>query len=168
MRVQPIDEKTASETAVSFAPWKAGEYDFTVYDASEEDAPSGGKMLKLTLHVFSMEGKKRTAFDYIKNDEKSAWKMRQFAKSIGYLAQYDRGIMDEIEICERSGRCKLGIKPAKGEYAANNKIDEYIAAAEENRNAPLPARQAATRAEARPRPAERPQSVDDLNDAIPF
>lgn len=158
MRVNPISAKQAEEQSAGFEPWKAGDYDFNVYDASEEVSTEGNEMIKLTLHVLNPEGQRRTVFDYLVNTEKGQWKVRHCAEAIGMLPQYERGEMETIDIVGRMGRLKLRLKPASGQYPARNSVGDYI---------PLPAAHQ-TPVVARPSAARVKAPAGDIDDDIPF
>lgn len=159
MRIdKPISEKEAEGSG--FTPWKPGDYDFEVHDASEERSSTGNDMIKLTLWVFNDEGNKRTVFDYLVNSEKAQFKIRHFADAIGRIADYERGELDVNDIVDRTGRLALRIKPASGDYPANNSVGDYLPQKEDAPRATRPA----SRSAARPEPA-RPR---DLDDDIPF
>jgi uncharacterized protein DUF669 len=162
MRIdKPISEKEAESSG--FTPWRPGDYDFEVNDASEERSSStGNDMIKLTLHVFNEDGNKRTVFDYLVNSEKSQFKIRHFADAVGLIASYERGELDVNEIVAKTGRLKLRIKPAQGDYPANNSVGDYIPRGD------LPEK--VTRPAARPSaPASAATRVNvDLDDEIPF
>ena len=163
MRInKPATAEEANEGG-NFAPWPAGEYDFEVADASDEvSQKTNQEMIKLTLLVMSREGKSRKVYDYLMSQENQQWKVRHFAESTGMVERYESGVMDIHEIVGRAGRCKLGIKPASGDYPAGNRIVDYIPA-------PAPVGGPV----ARPQPARQPamaggSTANDLNDEIPF
>lgn len=164
MRFNPVTAEQADETSGALTPWPAGEYDFTVADASEEvSKASRNEMIKLTLHVFNHDGAKRTVFDYLMAGEKGQWKVRHCAESIGLLAQYEAGSLDTVEMVERSGKLKLRVKPAQGDYQASNAVVDYIPAAPGSK--PAPAMRAGNPA---PRGTNAKTSATDLSDEIPF
>lgn len=125
MRIaNPISKKEAEGSG--FTPWRAGDYDFEVFDASEEISSIGNEMIKLTLYVFDEDGNKRTVFDYLVNSEKAQFKIRHFAAAIGRISDYENGDMDINNMVNKTGRLKLRIKPAQGEYPAGNSVGDYI------------------------------------------
>lgn len=162
MRIEkPITSQEASEGG--FKPWPPGEYDFEVLDASDEISQrTNAEMIKLTLQVFNREGKTRKVFDYLVSIASMQFKVRHFAEATGMVAQYEAGEMDIHDIVNRSGRLKLRIKPAQGNYQEGNEVQDYI-----------PAPMAEARPAARPQPARQPvmaggSTANDLNDDIPF
>jgi len=128
MKVNPITAEKANEQSGDFEPWPAGEYDFSIQDAGEETSTAGNEMIKLTLHVFNRAGNRRTMFDYLVNTEKWQWKVRHFAESVGLIKSYEAGNMDARDVLNRDGRLKLRIKPKRGDYAANNAVNDYLPA----------------------------------------
>ena len=162
MRIEkPITSQEASEGG--YKPWPAGEYDFEVHDASDEISQrTSAEMVKLTLQVFNKEGKTRKVFDYLVGIPSMQFKVRHFAEAVGMVAQYEAGEMNIHDIVNRSGRLKLRIKPAQGNYQEGNEVQDYI-----------PAAVPTERPVARPQPARQPamaggSTANDLNDDIPF
>lgn len=126
MRVTPITSEQADEQSVG-DPWPPGEYDFTVSEAVEGTSQaSGNEQIKLTLHVFNRQGQQRTVFDYLSSAPKSQWKIRHFAETVGMVRQYETGEMPVHEMLGRPGRCKLRVKPADGQYSAQNAVNDYV------------------------------------------
>ena len=161
MRVNPVDQKTAD--ASGFQPWPAGEYAFEVKDCVEAVSTSGNEMIKLTLAIFTPDGASRTVFDYLLSTDKGQWKVRHFMQAIGLLPSYEAGIIETTEIFGRSGQCKVSIRPARDNYAAQNQVVDYLGIAE--RQLPLAG---PARPQARPAQAAAKASAADLDDEIPF
>lgn len=157
---------TAEEAnAGGFDPWPAGQYGFTVKDASEEISAAGNEMIKLTLKVFNLDGKERTVFDYLLAAEEAQWKVRHFAEAVGLIEQYTAGDLDINEMVDRSGELKLRVKPAQGQYPAGNQVGDYIPM--EDR--PDRVGGAASKPEiAPPKTATRAMAPAGLDDEIPF
>jgi hypothetical protein len=129
-----------------------------VYDASEETSAAGNEQIKLTLHVFNTEGKRRTVFDYLVSMESVAYKIRHFAEATGIVAQYEKGDLMPSEIVQRTGRLKLRIKKGTNGYPDQNAVQDYIKAGERI-HVPNVA----------PRPSSRVKSLaSELDDEIPF
>ena len=151
MRFAP---KTENEIA-SAGLWAAGEYDFEVTDAAEDQSKAGNDMVKLTVSVFNQEGQRRTIFDYLVDTEGGAYKIRHFAEAAGLLPQYERGEMAAEDMIGRNGRCKLTIQKDKsGQYPDKNGIGDYL----KPKDGVAPAR-AASRAKV---------PAGDIDDDIPF
>jgi hypothetical protein len=161
MRVTPISEEEAEAQSANL--WPESEYDYEVRDASEETSKNtGNEMIKLEIWVFNQEGGRRLVFDYLVGGEKSAWKVRKFAASCGLLPQFEKGDLIAPEIVGRTGRCKLGIQPAKDGYQAKNVVRDYIKAASAPEAAPpsrLVPRQSLSRVKT---------PAGDIDDEIPF
>lgn len=155
MRVQPVSAEVADNGGAGEI-FKPGEYDFTIYEAAETTSQkSGEEMLKLTLHIFDRNGDKRTVFDYILSSKAAQWKARHMMESIGMTKQYDAGVIDPVDIVERSGRLKLGVAPATAQYPAQNKVQDYVKMKSDPQSAAEPARKARAPA-------------GDIDDEIPF
>ncbi len=161
MRLQHVATAQEANANNGFAPWPAGDYDFEVHDACDEQSKASGRdQIKLTLYVFNEDGNKRTVFDYLGCDEKSAWKVRHFAEAVGLLDHYERGELDVNDIVGRTGRCRLRVKPESNGYPANNSVGDYV---------PQEAKEKSARPVARPSPAPaRKLAPADLDDEIPF
>lgn len=157
MRVTPISSEEANEQA-SGDPWPPGEYDFVVNEAAEGISNAGNEQIKLTLHVLNRQGQQRTVFDYLPNTAKAQWKVRHFAEAVGMVRQYETGELQVGHMLQRPGRCKLKIKPADGQYSAQNSVADYI-----------PLAGAAQQPSSAPRAAARqPAPAGDIDDDIPF
>ena len=166
MRLNHVATAEEANASGGFAPWPAGDYDFEVHDASEElSKASGREQIKLTLYVFNEDGNKRTVFDYLGSDEKSAWKVRHFCEAIGLLDDYESGELDVRDIEGKTGRCKLRVKSAQGNFPAGNQVGDYLGT---HSAAPKAARSSSP-PPSRPAPTARQRvPVDDLDDSIPF
>jgi hypothetical protein len=170
MRITPISAEKANEGG-GFTPWKPGDYPFEIHDAADDvSKASGREQLKLTLYVFDPDGNRRTVFDYIGADEKSAWKARHLAEAVGVVQQYEAGELDPFDLVGKTGDLKLRVKPAQGDYPANNAVQDYIAKNGEAKASPRPA---TLRVDNRPAAPARPANggttggvLDD--DSIPF
>lgn len=126
MRVTPISAEVADENAGAFDPFPPGDYDFIVSEAEDTVSGAGNEQIKLTLHVFNRDQKKRVVFDYLSSAPKAQWKVRHFAEAVGMLREYETGDMPTHQMINRPGRCKVGIKPADGQYSAQNRVNDYI------------------------------------------
>jgi hypothetical protein len=164
MRIsKPISEAEAD--AGGFEPWKAGTYDFTILDASDEVSSSGNEMIKLTIAIYNAEGRTRKVFDYLVDSPKTQFKIRHFASAVGLTEQYEAGELDINEIVDRSGKLKLAIKPAQGDYPAGNQVSDYI----KGSGAETVVRQAPPKAAAKSaKPAKTSNEVALDDDSIPF
>lgn len=125
MRITPITSEEANEQSVG-EPWPSGEYDFMVNEATETISQAGNEQIKLVLHVFNRQGQQRIVFDYLSSASKSQWKVRHFAEAVGMVRQYETGDMPVLDMLSRPGRLKLRVKPAEGQYSAQNAVNDYI------------------------------------------
>jgi len=143
MRFQPMDEKEISEANL----WPVGEYDFQIFDASDEVSKAGNEMIKLTVDLFNDQGERRRVFDYLIASNNGMFKVLSFADAVGLREEYDRGDLQTVDIHQRTGRCKVGVQKDKtGQYPDKNGIMNYIKAdagvtrANQTRSAPPAAR----------------------------
>jgi hypothetical protein len=164
----PVSKEVADAASNAFAPWRPGDYDFEVHDAADDRSKSGNDMVKLTLHVFNAEGNKRTVFDYLLPDEKWQSKVRHFCESIGIESEYDQGNLDPFDMVGKQGQLKLRIKPAQGDYPANNSVADYIARNGQAKASPRPAAPKAAAPAKSPAPSWDAPRGGDLDDEIPF
>ena len=151
MRFEPKSEDELNK----FSVMPAGDYDFEVKDAEEQLSKAGNEMTKLTLAVYDNDGEPNFVFDYLVASAKSMFKLSTFAKSVGLYSNYEAGNIPADLMIGRIGRCKLGIEPANGQYAAKNKVLSYY----EMKGGQAPANN--------PKPAQG-SPMPDLDDSIPF
>lgn len=165
MRIPQPMSKEEADAGGRGSVWRVGTYDFEVHDAADDVSKSSGEeMIKLTLYVFDTAGDKRTVFDYLPSAEKAQWKVRGFCQAVGLVAQYESGELDVNDIYQRTGKLKLGIRKAQGEYPESNMVTAYIDAPDQ------PPRAARPSAPAQRTPAARQpaRAAADLDDEIPF
>lgn len=156
MRVTPLSEKEADEQSSNL--WEIGDYEFQVKSAVEKESAKGNDMFALEVWIFDQDSNKKMLFDYLVNSEKAAWKIRYFAAACGLLREYEKGTLTENEMVDRTGRCTVGVQPAKDGYPAKNVIRGYI-------------KQSGSQAAAAPAPKARalaPAGGGDIDDEIPF
>ena len=147
--------KSADEIAAD-GLMPAGVYDFEVESATEAQSKAGNDMMVVKLAVFDDEGKRRLITDYLL--EVIAYKLRHAAECVGALDQYENGTLSPADFDGKSGRVKIKITPAKGDYPAKNEVADYVVA--EPSHAPV---------RERPAPARAPaMASDDPFDDIPF
>lgn len=127
MKYTPITEKEADAGGNKFEPFRPGIYDFEVVAATEETSQaSGNEQFHLELNVYNSAGEKRYIHDYLINTEGWQYKWRHFCEAVGLLGEYESGSLDAAMLEGCAGRCKVVIDPAKGQYAAKNKVQDYI------------------------------------------
>lgn len=105
-----------------------GEYDFLVTEATDKLSAKGNEMVELKLQMEDSEGRTFTVFDYLVSIDVMAYKIRHFAQCVGLMDQYDAGDMAAEYIQGRTGKAKVGVQPAKGQYQAKNIVTDYIPA----------------------------------------
>ena len=153
MRFTPATEEQANAGG-SFEPWRPGTVDLEVVGAADETSGSGNEMIHLEMNIYNAAGEKRYIHDYLVATDGAQFKVRQFCEATGLLAQYESGELD-AEMCDgKIGKCKIAIEPARGEYAAKNKVQAYLKASGNG-------------AAATHTPAQRRVNPD-LDDEIPF
>jgi hypothetical protein len=140
------DEQIANES--EFTPWREGIYDFEVTAGEDQVSKAGNEMIKLTLKVYDEEGRSRTVFDYLL--ESVAYKLKNAASACGVDHLYNGGTLEGSDFEGRTGKLKLGIRPARDGYQASNTVKDYVVDKPTNRAPPKMATKA------------------DLDDEIPF
>jgi len=101
-----------------------GVYDFTVDTATSVNAKTDGTpMLKLGLTIYGPDGEHKI-FDNL--HPKLEFKIRHFCDSIGILKVYETGQIDPGACEGRSGKAKVDIESAKGDFPAKNNVRDYV------------------------------------------
>jgi hypothetical protein len=103
-----------------------GEYDFEVVEAIETRSKAGNEMVELKVRMDTPDGRNFTIFDYLVSTEGMAYKVRHFAEATGLLAEYEKGDMAAEYMLGRTGKCKVVVQPAEGQYSAKNIVTDYI------------------------------------------
>lgn len=156
MKFQPMSENEIAESNL----WPVGDYDFQVFDASDEISKAGNPMVKLTVDVFNDEGDRKRVFDYLVASDTSMGKVLGFADAVGLREEYNRGELQTVDMVQRSGRCKLGIQKDKnGQYPDKNSVANYIKATSDVARS----NQTGVR-----KPVAREKVAADLDDEVPF
>lgn len=122
MRVTPISEADAAEAGLR----KRGLYDFEVTDAKEKLSAKNNEMIELNVKLYDTEGRSFWLYDYLVSSDGMAYKVRHFAAATGLLAKYEKGELTAEDCLGKTGRCQLGVEPAKNGYPAKNKIADYV------------------------------------------
>jgi hypothetical protein len=123
MEFQPVNE---SDIKKPFPTIAEGEYDFEILEATDTVSQNtGNDMIKLSLGIWQGEKIICRIFDYVQAGEKTEYKLRHACDSCGLLANYESGRLFGSDFKGRTGRAKVGIEPANGQYAAKNKIVDY-------------------------------------------
>ena len=124
MRFTPKSEAELAENALL----PEGEYTFEILTAEDTQSKStGNDMLKLSLRIFENGGENsQRVFDYLVSIDSMIWKIRHFADAIGMLPEYDSGEMLAETLPGRTGKCKIVIQPASGQWDAKNAVKDYL------------------------------------------
>lgn len=108
-----------------------GLYDFEVMEATDKESKAGNDMVELALRIEDPSGRGFKVLDWLVATDGGAYKVRHFAESTGLLAEYEKGDMPAGVMVGKTGRCKLSIKPAEGQYRAKNAVADYVGGAVE-------------------------------------
>ena len=124
MRFTPKTESELKESALL----PEGEYTFEILTAEDTQSKStGNDMLKLSLRIFENGGENsQRVFDYLVSIDSMIWKIRHFAEAIGMLPEYESGEMLAETLPGRTGKCKIVIQPASGQWDAKNVVKDYL------------------------------------------
>jgi hypothetical protein len=120
MRFDPkTEEQIDNESLLA-----AGEYDFEVAEAEDTQSKKGNDMLVLTLAIEDGDGQVHKVTDYIV--EAVAYKIRHLASGVGLLKEYESGNLPAHLLKGRTGKCKIRVEPAKGDFRAKNTVNDYV------------------------------------------
>lgn len=104
----------------TFTVLPKGVHSFTVVDAKSDTSKSGNDMVVVTLKHASGT----LIYNSLVLAQSSIWKFHQFVKAVGQ--DPESGNFDETDCIGATVEARLGIDPAKGEYAERNKVEAYI------------------------------------------
>lgn len=124
MKVVPISEKDAAEAGLR----KRGLYDFEVLEAKERISKNDNPMIEMKVKLYDSEGRSFNLFDYLVESAATRYKVRHYASATGQLPQYEKGELRAEDQPGKTGRCQIGIQPAKAAYPAKNTISDYAPA----------------------------------------
>lgn len=124
MRFEPKTDQQIDESGLL----EPGLYDFEVMEAEEKQSKAGNDMVALILRIEDSDGRGFKVRDWLVGTEANAYKVKHFASSVGLLAEYEKGDLPAGYMVGKTGRCKIKIKPANGEYRAGNAVADYIGA----------------------------------------
>lgn len=112
-----------------------GTYDFTVLNAVEKVSKNSGEpMIEIIIHVFGMDGRRFTIYDYLIDKEPMDFKLRHIAHISGVLNKYEEGEVNANDLIGKKGKVKVSIrKDTTGIYGDKNQIVDYIVE-ENNKN----------------------------------
>ena len=123
MRFEPKTAQEIDEAGLL----EAGIYDFEVMEAEEKTSSKGNDMVALGLRIENNEGRGFKILDWLVATDGGAYKVRHFAESVGLLAEYEKGDMPAGIMIGKTGRAKIAVKPAEGQYRAKNTVADYVA-----------------------------------------
>jgi len=124
MRFTPKSEEELKKES-NFSVFPKGEYDFEIRTATDKISKnSGAEMIELNVDIFAPDGSKRGVFDYLL--ESALWKLHHCAQACGLEAEYDKGQLEAWMFEGKTGRCKVAVSPASGDWPERNKIVDYI------------------------------------------
>lgn len=124
------EEQLKKEAQERFALLPDGDYPFTVLESNEKASKSaknkGRMMFEVKLNVHGPDGDYHI-FDYF-SDWFSEWKMKHFADTTGQAKAYEAGTMDGTQnaFAGKVGYATIKTRPAKGEFAAQNEVKDYV------------------------------------------
>lgn len=104
---------------------KAGVYPATVIKAEEKVSKAGNPMMVVEVEIFTPDGKSKFIKDFITTggEYPQDWRLKHLAKAVGLPVT---GTINAIDLQDKSMHCKIGIKPAKGEYGESNEVKDYL------------------------------------------
>lgn len=125
MNFQPKTEKEIAESQI----WPKGEYDFEVVKAEParsgpQSKSPGTEFIKLNVRIFNKEG----GFRFVNGILHPAMEaqLRHFCEVGNLMAEYEEGTFQAEDCVGVSGRLKLKVKDAEGNYPAKNEISDFI------------------------------------------
>lgn len=129
MPYQPRDERELQDAMC----WPAGVYDFEVVNAEVKESKSGNMMLALSLKIFDPNSDKtRQVKDWLVESDAPGclMKLRHYCATVGDLAAYDSGSVENYPGIGACGKLKLGIQRSE-DYPPQNKVADYVKPKEE-------------------------------------
>ena len=155
MNFKPKSEKELQQDNERLLlPSRKEPYPAKVIKATDKVSKSGNEMIEITLSIFADDGTSRFVTDYLM--AAMMHKLFHFAEATGLMDAYGAGTICAGDCEGREVFVKLGIDPAKGEFAAKNVVKDYISPKSEARH------------EAVNMPPSPPADKDLAKDDIPF
>jgi len=106
--------------------WPEGEYDGVVKKVEPHVGKESGAVgRKVVLELYSGD-KKMTLTDYLMSGPKSTWKIKEFAKAVNQIEQFNGGDFDPMNFAGASLRVNLLVEDDP-QYGEQNKIGRYLA-----------------------------------------
>lgn len=116
--------KTEEELKKEMVALVKGMADFEIEQVSEEKSSNGNDMLKVTLKVWDQEGTEGKIWDYITTT--AQWKLKQLLDAVGQGDKYETGEIHTHELEGKTGKLKIRIQKATGEYGEKPAVAEYV------------------------------------------
>lgn len=135
--------------------------DFEVVDAENATSKAGNDMIKLRIKAWAPDGSVKMLDDYLVSNV--LFKVLGFAKATGKRDIYDSGDFQAGDCLNATGRLKIGVQPASGDFAAKNTVAGYIDPNAKTRDAPP-----SGPPPARPRQPAMASTGREIDDDIPF
>ena len=125
MQFKPKSAKEIAELNV----WPKGTYDFDVVKAEravsgEKSKTPGTEFIKLNVRIFNDDGK----FKFVNGILHPAMEaqLRHFCEVGDMLDKYDAGTFEADDCIGVSGKLKLKIKEAQGDFPEKNEIADFL------------------------------------------
>jgi len=91
---------------------REGQFSFTVTNAEDKYSTTGNEMIALELEI-SIDGMPMSVFDNLVNTPKSLYNVKQFARSIGRLDEFNNGEFDANVAMGMIGKAQFQFGPEK-------------------------------------------------------
>jgi len=120
MKFQPKKESELS----TFELMPEGKYPFEIIEGTDTKSKAGNDMIALKLKVFKNDGSFAIVFDYLL--EAMMYKVKHASDACGLSDKYENGKLEGADFVGKTGYVKIKIKPAQGDYAAANVVQDYV------------------------------------------
>jgi len=129
-----------------------GTYPATVIKAEEKTSKAGNPMMVVEIEAYTPDGKSKFIKDYIVlgGEHPNDWRLDNLAKSVGLTGN---GEVNADDLNGKSMNVKVGLKPARGDFAESNDVRDYYKPEAEDNGAPIGRDSAPDIAPAQKRPA---------------
>lgn len=120
MEFKPKSESELKEAML--AP--VGDYDFDVLSAEDGKSKKGNAMITVKIGLYRGDAISNHVYDYLLAQMEA--KLRHFCDTTGLLSAYEAGTLTARDCVGKSGRVKIVVKEADGQYQAKNEVKDYI------------------------------------------
>jgi len=113
-----------------------GTYPATVIKAEEKTSKAGNPMMVVEIEAYTPDGKSKFIKDYIVlgGEHPNDWRLDNLAKSVGLTGN---GEVNADDLNGKSMNVKVGLKPARGDFAESNDVKDYYKPEAEDNGAPI-------------------------------